>query len=208
VRTDVVREPITRWADLWDPRYRGQIQMLNDERATIGAALEKNGFSLNTQVQSELDKATSDLIAQKPLVLGYDSIDPKRAMARGAALVHCWSSDVVLARWAKLGPEELRFVLPEEGYGISVDNMCIPKGAASPYAAHLFMNYILDPTVNAKLTNWVGYFSPIATAAPLLDKRIAALVPSDADLARGEIYNDVGAFAQNYSAAWQQVKGA
>jgi spermidine/putrescine transport system substrate-binding protein len=209
VRREEIQAPITGWADLWNPQYRGQIQMLNDEREDLGAALKKNGFSLNTQVQNELDKATSDLIAQKPLVLGYDSIDPKRAMVRGAGLVHCWSSDVVLARWSGLGPaEKLDFVLPEEGYGIWVDNMCIPKGAASPYAAHLFINYLCDPAVNAKLTNWTGSFSPITSAAPLLDKRIAALVPSVPDLERGEIFNDVGAFAQNYAAAWQSVKGA
>jgi spermidine/putrescine-binding protein len=89
-----------------------------------------------------------------------------------------------------------------------VGNLCISKGTASPYAAHLFMNYMCDPAVSARLTNWTGYFSPIASAAPLLDRRIAALVPSDADLERGEIFNDLGAFAQNYSAAWQAVKGA
>jgi spermidine/putrescine transport system substrate-binding protein len=208
VRTDKVQAPITGWADLWNTAYSQRIQMLNDERETIGAALKKDGFSINTDVQAELDTAVADLITQKPLVRAYDSLDPKGAMVKGMALTHCWSSDVTLARSAGLGPETLAFVLPSEGYPISVDNLCIPKGAASPYAAHLFINYLCDPAVNAKLTNWTGYFSPIKTAAPLLDKRIAALVPSDADLARGEIFNDVGAFSTNYSNAWMKVKGA
>jgi spermidine/putrescine-binding protein len=207
VRTDKVQEPITGWADLWNPAYRGQIQMLNNEREVLGAALKKNGHSLNTLVQSELDQATQDLIAQKPLVRAYDSISPKSAMVKGVPLVQCWSGDVMLARWAGLGPDKLRFVLPQEGYGVWVDNMCINKSARSPYAAHLFMNYLFDPAVNAKLTNWVGYFSPIAAAALLLDKTITALLPSEADLERGEIFNDLGDFQQNYATAWETFKG-
>jgi spermidine/putrescine transport system substrate-binding protein len=208
VRTDKVPTPITGWTDLWNPAYSQKIQMLNDEREDLGAALKKEGHSLNTLAQSELDLATNDLITQKPLVRVYDSIDPKKAMVKGMALTHCRSSDLILARWAGLSSRALEFVLPAEGYPMSVGNLCISKGTASPYAAHLFMNYMCDPAVSARLTNWTGYFSPIASAAPLLDRRIAALVPSDADLERGEIFNDLGAFAQNYSAAWQAVKGA
>lgn len=197
VLTDKVQESITGWTDLWNPRYRGQIQMVMDMREEFGAALKKDGHSLNTRVQSELDQATQDLIKQKPLVLPSHFAGLKSPMEKGVPLTQCWSGDVMLARWAGLGPDELHFVLPQEGYGISVDNMCIHKRARNPYAAHLFMNYLCRPEVNAKLTNWNGYFSPIATTASLLNKTITALLPSEADLERGEIFNDLGDFEQN-----------
>ena len=138
----------------------------------------------------------------------YDSIGPKQAMVDGVPLVHCWSRDAVAARKAGLSREELAFVLPEEGFTVSVENLCIPIGALSPYAAHLFMNYLCDAVVNAKAANGRNYFSAIGAASSLAKEPIANLVPTAVDLERGEIINDVGAFAVNYSDAWGSVKSA
>jgi spermidine/putrescine-binding protein len=77
----------------------------------------------------------------------------------------------------------------------------------------MFMNYLLDPTVQAPLQAWIGYFSPVPAAVPLLqklDSNVYAFAPTEAQLAlkTTEVYNDLGSFAQNYSTAWQTVKGA
>jgi spermidine/putrescine transport system substrate-binding protein len=213
-RTDVLPATITGWTDLWNPAYSQKIQMLNDEREDLGAALKKNGFSLNTEVQSELDTAVADLIKQKPLVRAYDSISPKSAMIKGMALTHCWTGDVVLALWSgAVTLKNIAFVLPVEGIPTFVDNLCVPTNPSSRYGAHMFMNYLLDPTVQAPLQAWIGYFSPVPAAVPLLqklDSNVYAFAPTEAQLAlkTTEVYNDLGSFAQNYSTAWQTVKGA
>ena len=33
---------------MWDPQFEGKIAMLDDERETLGAALYKLGYSVNT----------------------------------------------------------------------------------------------------------------------------------------------------------------
>ena len=129
-------------------------------------------------------------------------------MIEGVPLVHCWSGDAVSARDVGALSKKLEFVYPLEGFPVWVDNMSIPVGAPSPYAAHLFMDYICDPRVNAALTNWTRYFSPIAEAAPYIDESILSVMPSEKEFARGEVYESVGDRSSAYNDAWSQVKGA
>jgi len=207
VRLDKVSEPITKWAQLWDPAYKQKVNMLNDERDTPGVALRKNGYSINTTSQAELDTATADLIAQKPLVREYDSLNMKRNLVAGVPLVMTWNGDCLLAM-QEVGEDKVKYVFPEEGYSVWVDNMCNPIGSPSPYAAHLFMDYLCDPQVNADLTNYNQYSSPIPAADAYTQKFIIDHLPTQAELERGEFLNDVGAFARNYSEAWAKVKSA
>jgi spermidine/putrescine transport system substrate-binding protein len=208
VRTDLATEPFTKWAQLWDEQYKGKINMLNDERETIAAGLKKNSYSINSLSMDELTKAKDDLIVQKPLVRQYDSINAKRAMVQGNLLTHCWNGDVVIALWAGLSPKKVDYVMPEEGFPVYVDNLVMPKGAPSPYAAHQLMNYILDPKVQAPLSSWIGYFSPTPDAVPNIDPIVYTYAPTDEDLQRAEIYNDLGEFSRNYTDAWAEVKSA
>ena len=53
----------------------------------------------------------------------------------------------MLQAYDELGPEKLEYVLPTEAFAMYCDNMAIPTTPASPYAAHLFMDYVLDPKV-------------------------------------------------------------
>jgi spermidine/putrescine transport system substrate-binding protein len=117
VRLDKVNEPITRWAQLWDPKYKGQINMLNDERETLGAALKLLGYSLNSTNQDELDAATQKLIDQKPLVRQYDSLALQRNIISGVPLCHMRNGNALDAV-DQIGADKVGYVLPEEGYTI------------------------------------------------------------------------------------------
>ena len=48
--------------------------------------------------------------------------------------------------------------------------MCIPAQAPNPDAAHKWINWILDPQVNASLTNYNHYATPDDAARPYLNK--------------------------------------
>jgi len=211
VRTDNVSETITRWAQLFPPKgsdFRGQIQMLNDARECCGVALLKNAHSINSTSQDELDEATRDLVDQKPLVIAYDSVNMKRAMVRGVPLVVCWPNDVIAARRAGVPESDFAFVYPEEGFAVWADTMCIPSGARSPYAAHLFLDYMCDPRVSAGLVNQTGTFAPFASAAEYVDEQILRLRPAEDQLERSEIYMWLGEFTMAYERAWAEVKSA
>jgi spermidine/putrescine transport system substrate-binding protein len=195
------------WQVLWDEGHKGEIDMLNDERETIGAALKLLDFSLNSTDQGELDQATQKLIAQKPLVRAYDSLNMKRNIVAGVPLVHTWNGDASLAADA-LGADKVFYGLPTEGYTIWVDNLAIPVGAPSPYWAHMFIDFMCQPQNAADLVNYVQYLSPNEAATPYVDAAIIANTPKGEVLARGEFQDDLGAFETQWGQAWQQVKSA
>jgi len=207
VRKDRVHEDVTCWATLWDKRYKGQIDMLDDQRETIGAALKLLGYSLNSKVQSELDEATQKLIEQKPLVRAYDSTNMVRAMVGGTPLVHTWNGDFAKAQ-NEVGADTLQWVLPSEGYTIWVDNACIPVGAPSPYWGHKFIDFMCEARNAADLTNYVRYCSPNEAAVAYLDEDIVRNTPSAEELVRGELMDDLGEFDRNWAEAWRKVKSA
>ena len=192
---------------MFDPANKGDIVMLNDIRDTLGAGLKSLGYSLNTTEQAELDEATHKLIEQKPLVSAYDSANTKRAIVSGTPLVHGWSG-YILSAYDELGGEKLEYVLPTEGFAMYCDNMAIPANANSPYAAHLFMDYVLDPEVAGQIVDYTWYSSPVPEAEQYSDPLVWDFVPDDATLARGELIQDVGEFRRNYEEAWRKLKSA
>jgi spermidine/putrescine transport system substrate-binding protein len=206
-RKDIVPETIDSWASLWNKDYKGQITMLNDYRETIGAALKLLGYSLNSTSQDELDQATQKLIEQKPLVAAYDSINTRRLLIQGTPLCHGWTG-YVLQAYDVLGPDKLEYVLPKEGYMLWCDNIGTPVGAPSPYAAHLFMDYLFDPKIAAEVVDYTWYHSPISAAEQYSDPLVWKFVPDEETAARGEFSEDVAEFARNYLDAWKQVRGA
>jgi spermidine/putrescine-binding protein len=226
VRTDKTdAAAITAWSNLWDANLKGQIQMLNDERETPGAALMMTGvrdsgkpYSINTLSQTELDAATQSLIDQKPLVRAYDSVNMKRSMVSGTTLTHCWNGDVLMAIDALGGYDNaknaalLKYVLASEGVPLWTDTMCIPTGFRNKYGAHLWLDYTLRPEVQAKISSWTWYLpvmvEPATNATPPLDPFVLTTVPTAEEVARSELYNDIGDFSRAYTDAWSKVKSS
>ena len=212
-RTDKVPEELTDWTPLFDPKYEGKINMLDDERECLGAALKSLGYSLNSKVQDELDQATQKLIEQKPLVNVYDSVNMKRNIVQGQYLVHSWDGDCLMAIDALGGDAKAKklvvFVRPTEGYMIWTDNLVMPVGNNSRFGAHMWINYLTDPKVAGKNASWVWYLNPVAPASwDYTDPFALSLQPTEEELAYAEVADDVGEFATAYSDAWRQVKSA
>jgi len=206
-RKDIAPETVDSWNAMWDETYKGQITMLNDYRETIGAALKLLGYSLNSTSQDELDQATQKLVEQKPLVRAYDSINTRRLLIQGTPLCHGWTG-YVLQAYDALGPEKLEYVLPKEGYMLWCDNIGTPVGAPSPYAAHLFMNYLFEPKIAAEVVDYTWYHSPVPAAEPYSNPLVWQFLPDEETAARGEFSEDVGEFARNYLDSWEAIRGA
>jgi spermidine/putrescine transport system substrate-binding protein len=213
VRTDKTKDEITRWADLWNPKYKNMIAMMNDEREDLAAALKLLGYSLNTTDPDQIRQAADKLIEQKPLVRKYVITSVWREIAAGTPICHSWNGEVALAvNGLGAGSEKLvNFVLPEEGFTVWTDTLAIPAGAPSPYGAHLFMNYVMDPRVAVKNALFTGYLPGNVPAMAEVEKKnpVASMItPTDQDLERGEFLLDPGAATQYYSSEWQRVKSA
>jgi spermidine/putrescine-binding protein len=81
--TTMVDEEFDSWDALWDPKYTKEILMLDSQRDSIGAALLKLGYSINTLDPQELAEAGELLKQQKPLVLAYVVDEGKDKMVSG-----------------------------------------------------------------------------------------------------------------------------
>jgi len=212
-RTDKVAEKTTDWTPLFDPAYKGGISMLNNPRETIGVGLFSLGYSANTTDQAELDEATAKMVAQKPLVVTYDSANMKRSIVQGLPLTHCWDGDVLMATDAMGGDQKAMdlavFVRPTEGFCLWMDNLTVPIGKNSRYGAHLWMDYLMDPKVSGENASWVWYLSPIAPASwEYTDEFALSITPTEEELARSVVFMDVGEFQRSYDEAWRQIKSA
>ena len=51
----VISTPPDSWSILWDPRYKGRISMLNDQREVFGAVLRSMGQSMNSTVPNVIE---------------------------------------------------------------------------------------------------------------------------------------------------------
>lgn len=173
----VVEPAPDSWAILFDEAqaapYAGQFTMLDDERQTIGAALSYLGFPVNDTDPAHLEQAKALLLQQKEWVAAYDSTTFFEGLADGRyPIAHAWNG---LAALASSENENIRFVIPKEGALLFMDNLAIPKGAARPCSAELFMNFLLQEEIAAQLSSFTFFLSPVPTTRTLLSPEARAL---------------------------------
>lgn len=200
-----VPSPMDSWDQLWDEAYKGGISMLNAPRETLGVGLIKLGYSPNTMSQDELDAAEAVLIEQKPLVLKYDSTNTRRSIVQGLPLTHCWDGDVGLAIQT-IPAEDVEYVLPSQGYIVWADGIAVPKATENVYAAHLFLNHMLDPKQAGQAADYIGYHCVVPEGVQYYtNPQQVEMRPTAEQIASGKLAEDMGEFAAEYDQAWQNV---
>jgi spermidine/putrescine transport system substrate-binding protein len=108
---------------------------------------------------------------------------------------------------------DLKWGIPKDGGMIWTDNMLIPKGG-DVYTASVYMNYVYDPEVAAKLAEGIAYVTPVKGAKEVLaktDPKLAAnqlVFPSDATLSQVHLIDPDALKNQQYNEQWQSVLGA
>ncbi len=192
VRGDLVAEPVTRWSDLWDPRYAGRVGFWFDmPREVIAIALKSLGYSGNSEAPAELEAALRHLLALKPQMLRLEEFDPNMAtevMNSGqAVLAMAWAGDALEGR--ELNPAIIH-ALPEEGALLWGDNFVVPANSSNRHTAEVFINYLLRPEVSARIVEELRYPTPNEAALPLIDLEILndpIIFPPNADLKKAEL---------------------
>ena len=163
----LVDTPPTKWADLWDEKYADNILMMDSIKDSFMVALKKNGFSSNSLDESELQIATDDLIAQKPLVQAYVVDQVRDKMIGGeAAMGVMFSGD---ALYVMSENEDLDFVIPEEGTNVWIDGWVIPKNAPNKENAEKFIDFMCHPDVALKNFEYITYGTPNTAARELIE---------------------------------------
>lgn len=204
---DVVTEPPTSWEILWDPRYRGRVSMLNDQREVFGLALRALGYSLNSVDPHEIQQAKDKLIAQKPLVKAYTSELFDQLLVSGeTVLAHAWGGPVARAMRER---SSIRYAIPQEGGTIWTDCLAVLASSNNKALAMDFINYLLEEEV-ALLTSQRLLFASanryVRDRLPAeIRDNIAVYPPSDI-LSRMEWMEDVHEAIRYYDQAWIELK--
>ena len=204
--SSVVSPAPDSWTVLWDGKYKNQFSMLDDERETLGVALKLLGYSLNTTDPEQLRQAKEKLIAQRPLVKQYKSEAEELLIAGDVAMAHCWSGDAFRA--AEKRPS-IRYVIPKESSSRFIDNVCILKSAPHKELAEKFINYLLRPEVNAKVSAFTLYGTCVPAAKKHLPEDLLKhkfIYPSKEILESLEWIKEQGDFTPQYSRAWEEIK--
>ncbi len=192
VRSDLVSEPVTRWADLWDPRYAGKVGLwMGQRREVISLTLKSLGYSANSEDPAELKAALERLLELKPDVLTLEDFDPYTSagvLDNGRAVIAMgYVSDVLVGR--ELNPS-ITYVLPKEGALLWNDTFIIPANSPNKRTAELFLNFLMRAEINAKIANENLYATPNEAAYPFIEPDVLSnplIFPPNEELIDAEL---------------------
>lgn len=215
INRTLVTKQITKWADLWSSDYVGKLVMLDDEREVIGMVLNVLGYDRNTTNETELGAAKAKLLELMPNIRVFDSDSPKTSLLAGDVWMGLvWNGEAAIAHSEN---PSIDYICPEEGCGIWVDNLSIPKGAPHRDAALTLINYILKPESSILITKEFPYSSPNKAGLELMKTqdpetydsymKFTATNPSQADISNAKSIVDVGDATTIYDRIWTEVKG-
>jgi len=192
VDTTKVKEPVTGYADVFQPSHRNRIVILNDSREIVSWAMDVEGLDINDPSPADLEKVKPILERWLPLVKVYDSDSPKTALLNGDVdLGIVWSGEAAIL--IDEDPHRFTYVLPKEGAHRFVDSLAIPKGARHVGAAHRFIDYILQPQVSVKISKEFPYTNPNLAARKLLTpKQLANAASYPPGNPKLETFRDIG----------------
>lgn len=208
-KEEVDAEKVKSWDVLWDDEYKGDIIMLDSPRDSIGTALKKLGYSLNSTNAKELEEAKQLLIDQKSLVNSYQVDYYKTALIGEEALMSlAWSGDAMLI--ADENPK-FSYSIPKEGTNVCLDCMVIPEQSDNKEAAHKFIEFMNRPEIALKNSEYIMYSTPNVETMKLLGDvaKDPLYYPTGSIDEIGEIFVDLGAeYNQIYDEIWTEVKSA
>ena len=205
----------TKWADLWNPKLKGEILMQDSVRDAFMVALKMEGNSMNTVSDAELDEALQDLIRQKPLVQAYvvDQVRDKM-IGEEAAVGVIYSGEILYVQEELEGTDvEIEYAIPEEGTNVWFDGWVIPYNAKHKENAEKWMNFLCRPDIAAKNFEYITYPTPNTGALALLDKSYTenkAVFPDmEKLLEKGEVYTYLGEENEaKYNNRWKILKAS
>jgi spermidine/putrescine transport system substrate-binding protein len=204
----------TKWSDLWDERLDGEILMQDSVRDAFMVALKKDGYSMNSDNEDELQQAKQDLIDQKPLVQAYVIDQVRDKMIGGeAAIGVIYSGEMLYIQneVKDLGLDyDLKYVIPEEGTNLWIDSWVIPKNAKNKENAEKWIDFLCRPEIAKQNFDYITYSTPNKGAFDLLDEEIQnnkALFPDIDSLKDSEVYEYLGDEVDAvYNELWKEVK--
>ena len=207
-------KPITSMKQvLEDKSLKGKVTLLNNFTDTLGLVMLANGDDPTKVTDASFKRAIDRVKAasNSGQIRQFTGNDYSGPLAKGDLLAAvAWSGDIVQLQ--KDNPH-LKWGIPKDGGIIWTDNMLIPKGG-NAYTASVYMNYVYDPQVAAKLADGIKYVTPVKGAHEALLKTGSKnatnelIFPTEQTLSKGHLIDPAALKNQKYQVAWQAVLGA
>jgi len=207
VNTDVVKDNIKGYKDVFQPKFKDRLVVLNDNRELVAWALNTLGKSPNAVTPENLAAIRPILAEWVKLVKVFDSDSPKTALLGGDVdLGVVWSGEAALL-WKE--NKKFKYILPAEGAHRFIDILAIPTGAPHKAAAHAFINYILRPEVSRIVSENFPYTNPNLAARKLLTpEELANPASYPVNPGRLETFRDIGVEAARIDKLVTDLKSA
>ena len=128
---DVIKEPPTSWAALWDKQYQGKVTVFDDATVTIPMIAlyvgAKDPFHLTEEEFSKVTEVLRELRSQVRVVTrGFD--DAANLYATGEALLG-YCHNVTVVNMLKKKGNNAKYTLPKEGTPSWIEGIFVtPKG--------------------------------------------------------------------------------
>jgi spermidine/putrescine transport system substrate-binding protein len=164
--------------DLFDPKYKGKVDMLTELRDTVPMTLKCMGIDPDTATTDQWLAAVAKVkeAADSGQIRRFTGNDYIRDLSSGSVdFVLGWSGDAIQLQQDN---PNIKFVMPKEGCMLWSTSMEIPTGAPNPAAAEAWMNDVYDPKVQADIAEYVNYVTPVKGVKPILAKRDPQLAKS------------------------------
>lgn len=210
--------PTDSWALIFEPRYlekiKGRVTVLNSQRELMAAALRYLGHSAQDTDPAHWRAARDLILRAKPYWATFSNSTYIKDLAIGTIWVaHGYSNDMFRAREdakAAHRPFAIGFAIPKEGAVLAVDNFVIHRSSRRPDLAHRFIDFMLDGSNAADVSNLIGAGNPNAAAIPHIRPEVAgerAIFPTPDDLPRLEMLRDLEPKERRLmSRMWTEIK--
>jgi spermidine/putrescine transport system substrate-binding protein len=178
--------------DLFDPKYKGKVEMLNELRDTVPLVMKCEGVDPNKASEADWLKAIEKIgaAAESGQIRRFTGNDYGADLTNGNAIaVIGWSGDAVQLQ---ADNPNIEWRMPTEGCILWSDNMVIPVGSPNPTAAEAWINSTYDPKNEARIEAYVNYVSPVEGVKPIL-------LEEEPDIANNQLIFPSKSFTKNCS---------
>ena len=210
--------PTDTWAVIFEPRYleklKGRVTVLDSQRELLAAALKYLGYSANDTDETHWEQASRLLIRAKPYWAAFNASSYVKELTVGNIwLVHGYSNDIFQANQdaQKAGRKfHIRASIPKEGAVLALDSMVLHRSGPRPDLALRFINFMLEGSNAAELTNLIGSGNPNRDALQYIHPEIVhdpAIFPDAKSMERLEMLNELNRNQRRtLSRLWTKIK--
>ncbi len=156
-------------SDLFDPKYKGKVEMLDEMRDTVPLVMQSMGADPSNFTKQDWTAAIDKIkqAADSGQIRRFTGNEYTEDLTSGNVVAAIgWSGDASL-----IGNKNAEWRRPTDGCDTFFDQMVIPVGAPNTAAAYAFMNFVYRPEVQADIAAYVNYVTPVDGVQPILAKK-------------------------------------